>query len=268
MSLFTLVCRSVMQARYILLGATTVLALFQILLIAQAVEIERTQAFGRMAEFVPIFLQRGLGSQAMLLATFKGAVSFGYFHPVIVCVLSLIAVYLATEPAHEVESGLVDLVLARAVPRRRVLTRSLVLAFSAITLIVALMICGTYVGLWWLAPRTSWPPLPLVLLLAVHLVAAAWCCGAIALFLAASSQRWATAFTSAALFVIVGYLIDFLAIGWPPARTIAWLAPFQYFPALLIVGGTANTTRDLTVLLAATTAFAGLAYWRFEKRDL
>lgn len=268
MSLIVLLYRSARQVKYLLIGAMIVFALFQILLVAQAAEIERSQAFGRMAEFVPMFLQRGLGSQAMLLATFRGTVSFGYFHPVVVCILSLIAVYLATEPAHEIESGLVDLVLARAVPRRRVVTRSLVLAFSAIALIVVVMIGGTYIGLWWLAPATSWPPMRLIGLLAVHLVAAAWCCGAIGLFLAASSKRWTTAFTSAALFVIVGYLIDFLAIGWPPARTVAWLAPFQYFPALLIVGGTANTLRDLTVLVAATTVFVTLAYWQFERRDL
>ena len=35
---------------------------------------------------LPEFLQRGLGSKAMLLATFKGTVAFGYFHPV-VCML-------------------------------------------------------------------------------------------------------------------------------------------------------------------------------------
>jgi ABC-type transport system involved in multi-copper enzyme maturation permease subunit len=267
-SFLALVWRSAIQAKYILVGSAVVLSLFQLLLIAQAAEIETSQAFGRMAEFVPVFLQKGLGSQAMLLATFKGTVSFGYFHPVVVCVLALIAVYLATEPAHEVESGLVDLVLARAVPRRRVLTRSVLLSLTSVAVIVALMLCSTSLGLRWLAPQTTWPSMRLLLLLAVHLVAAAWCCGAIGLFLAASSRRWSTAFTSGALLVIVAYLIDFLAIGWPPARALAWFAPFQYFPALTILGGTANTARDLSVLFTATAIFVVLAYWRFEKRDL
>jgi ABC-type transport system involved in multi-copper enzyme maturation permease subunit len=264
----TLAWRSVSQGRYILAGGALVLPLFQLLLIAQAAEIERSQAFGRMAEFVPVFLQKGLGSQAMLLATFAGTVSFGYFHPVVVCIVALIAVYLATEPAHEVESGLVDLVLARAVPRRRVLTRSLLLSMASVAVIVALMICGTALGLRWLAPGATGPSISLILLLAVHLVAVAWCCGAMGLFFAASSRRWSTAFTSGALFVIVGYMIDFLAIGWPPARAVAWFAPFQYFPALLILGGTANSVRDLSVLFSATAILIVLAYWRFERRDL
>ena len=57
------------------------------------------------------------------------------------------AVYIATEPAHEVESGLVDLVLARAVPRRRLLTRSLLLSFGSVAAIATFMLCGTFLGL-------------------------------------------------------------------------------------------------------------------------
>ena len=147
MSLSTLLLRSAAQSKYVLLGGIVVLSLFQFLLIGQAAEIERSQAFGRMAEFVPAFLQKGLGQQALLLATFRGTVSFGYFHPVIVCLLSLIAIYIATEPAHEVESGLVDIVLARSVPRHRVITRSLLLAMLAVVAIAGFMLCGTFIGL-------------------------------------------------------------------------------------------------------------------------
>jgi ABC-type transport system involved in multi-copper enzyme maturation permease subunit len=268
MRLLVLVKRSAVQAKYVLLGAAVVLPLFQFLLIAQAAEIDRSNAFGRMAEFVPVFLQRGIGSQAMLLATFRGTVSFGYFHPVIVCILSLVAMYITTEPAHEIESGLVDLVLARSVPRLRLLTRSLVLGFGSIAAIVVLMMFGTYVGLRWLAPAAAGPSPRLIALLAAHLVGVAWCCGAIGLLFASLGRRWTSVFTCAAIVVVVGYLIDFLALGWPAARTIAWVTPFQYYPALLIIGGTSDPVRDLGVLGVATAAFIALAYWRFNKRDL
>jgi ABC-2 type transport system permease protein len=221
-----------------------------------------------MAEFVPAFLQKGLGQQALLLATFKGTVSFGYFHPVIVCLLSLIAIYIATEPAHEVETGLVDVVLSRSVPRHRLITRSLLLAMAGVAAITAFMLSGTFIGLRWLAPDAASLSPKLIGRLAMNLVAVAWCCGAIGLFLGSISRRWTTAFTTGALIVIVGYLIDFLALGWSPARTLSWFFPFQYFPALLIVGGTAAPWRDLVVLGAATMLFAGLAFWRFERRDL
>ena len=268
MRVMTLVQRSAVQSSHILIGGVVVFCVFQILLIAHAAEIERSQAFGRVAELVPGFLQRGLGAQAMQLATFKGSVSFGYFHPIIVCAVSLIATYLATEPAHEVESGLVDLVLARAVPRRRLITRSLVLSFSTVIALTLVMLLGTYIGLQWIAPAFAWPQPGTLALLAVHLVAVAWCCASIGLLLAASLKRWTTAFTIGAGIVVVGYLVDFLALGWPPARTIAWFFPFNYYPALYILGGTAWTVRDLGVLFSATAIFTALAYWKFERRDL
>ena len=264
----TLVQRSAVQSRHVLFGGMAVFCVFQVLLIAHAAEIERSQAFGRVAELVPGFLKSGLGAQAMALATFKGSVAFGYFHPVIVCAVALIATYIATEPAHEVEAGLVDLVLARSVPRHRVITRSLLLSFGAVLALVVVMVAGTYIGLNWMAGTFAWPAFSLLALLIVHLVAAAWCCAAIGLFVAASSRRWTTAFTIGAGVVVVGYLIDFLAIGWPPARIVAWLFPFNYYPALVIMSGNANTAWDLGILFTATAAFTGLAYWRFETRDL
>lgn len=268
MRLTALIQRSAAQSRHILLGAMAIFFVFQVLLIAHAAEIERSQAFGRVAELMPAFLQRGLGAQAMQLATFKGSVSFGYFHPVIVCAVSLIAVYLATEPAHEVESGLVDVVLARSVPRHRVLTRSLLLAMAVTVGLTVLMLTGTYTGLRWLAPEFSWPPFTLLAVLAWHLIAVAWCCASIGLLAAASAKRWTTAFTIGAAVIIVGYLIDFLAIGWPPARLLAWAFPFNYYPALVIVGGGGRPVFDLAILFTATAVITSLAYWRFQRRDL
>ena len=66
------------QARYAVRVPGS-LAAFQIIIVGQASGLEETRSFGRMAEFVPAFLQRGLGSQWMLLVTFKGTVAFGYF---------------------------------------------------------------------------------------------------------------------------------------------------------------------------------------------
>ena len=115
--MISLLIRSASQGRYVLLGSFLLLCGFQIIIVGQAAEIERSNAFGRMAELLPAFLQRGLGSRAMLLASFKGTVAFGYFHPVVCMLVAVLAMYLAVELAHEVESGLVDLELSRPVPR-------------------------------------------------------------------------------------------------------------------------------------------------------
>jgi len=264
-----LLWRSVSQARYLLLGCFVLLCGFQIVIIGQATEIERTQSFGRMAELLPGFLQRGLGSRAMLLVTFKGTVAFGYFHPVVCLLMAGVAIYLATEPAHEIESGLVDLELARSVPRHRLLTRSLLLMLASLVVAASLMAAGTWLGAALFGSGAFGLPAPGVRArLLLNLIALAWCVGGFALLVATLSRRWMTAFTTVILLTVVAYLIDFLAIGWRPMRLVAWLSPFHYYPALSIVAGDAPTASDLAVLLSASVVFISLAYWQFHRRDL
>ncbi len=77
-----------------------------------------------------------------------------------------------------------------------------------------------------------------------------------------------TAFTTAAQTAVVLYLLDFLAIGWRPAREIVWISPFHDCPALSVMAGEAPFERDLTILSAAAAVCAAGAYWRFARRDL
>ena len=267
--MISLLVRSASQARYVLLGAFTLLFGFQLIIVGQAAEIERTNSFSRMAELLPAFLQRGLGSRAMLLATFKGTVSFGYFHPVVCMLVAVSAMYVLTEPAHEVESGLVDLELARSVPRHRLLTRSLLLAGASIAVAILLMFAGTAAGgRIFDAEGMGLPSVAIRARLLLHLAGVSACFGGFAMLLATLSRRWTTAFTTAVLTAVVLYLIDFLAIGWPPIRTVAWLSPFHYYPALSIIAGDATDWRNVTVLFVTAAVFVAAAYWRFERRDL
>jgi len=267
--MMALLRRSAEQARYLLVASWLLLCAFRLVIIGQAAEIQRTHTFGRLADLVPAFLQRGLGSRVMLLATFKGTVAFGYFHPVVCLVVVLTAMYVVTEPAHEIESGLVDLQLARSIPRHRMLTRSLLLASLAIGGAVLLMGSGTSIGLRLFDTAGMEAPSRSVRVnLLLNLAATAWCFTGYALLLATLSKRWTTAFTTAALTAVVLYLLDFLAIGWRPVREMAWVSPFHYYPALDVVSGDSPLRRNLIVLLGAGALFAAGAYRVFGRRDL
>jgi ABC-type transport system involved in multi-copper enzyme maturation permease subunit len=261
--------RSFAQARYVLLACLFLLFGFQLILVGQASAIEEQNSFSRMAELVPAFLQRGLGNKAMLLATFRGTVAFGYFHPVVVVMVTVLALYLATEPAHEVEAGLVDLELARSVPRHIIVTRSLASAIAAITAATVMMGLGTWAGLRLFAsPEFESLPARVFVTLLLHLAAVAAAFAGLGLAIATGARRWTTAFFTAALAVVVLYLIDFLSIGWPFMRTVAWISPFRYYPALSIIAGDAPAWRNLIILVSTATVLAAVAYWRFERRDL
>lgn len=267
--MMSLLRRSIAQGRYVLLGVLGLLFAFQLIIIAQAAEVERSNAFASVANLMPAFMQRGLGSRAMLLATFRGTVTFGYFHPVVCILVAVLAMYFATEPAHEVEAGLVDLELARAVPRHRLVTRSLLAAIAALAGAIAMMALGTWAGARVFDTQgMAMPTLELRAQLLVNLFAVAACLAGFALMMATFSRRWSTSFTTVGLVAVIAYMVDFIGIGWPPMRTIAWLSPFHYYPALSVVAGDAPTARNIGVLLTAGAAFVMTAYWQFQRRDV
>lgn len=261
--------RSLVQARYVLTAAALLLTGFQIVIVGQASEVQRTQSFGMLAALLPQFLQRGLGNRTMLLASFTGTVSLGYFHPVVCLVVVVIAMYFATEIAHEVESGLVDLELARAVPRHRLVVRSVVLAELFALVAVTLMAIGTSLGaLLFDAGGLGLPDAAMRARLLINVVAVASCFSGYALVVAALSKRWSTAFTTASLTAVLAYLVDFLTLAWRPLQVLDWLSPFHYYPALAIIAGDAPMARNLFVLFASAAVFMAAGAWRFQRRDL
>jgi ABC-type transport system involved in multi-copper enzyme maturation permease subunit len=267
--LTTMMRRSAVQSRYVLLGCLFLLTGLQIVIVGQASALEEAHGFSRMAEFVPAFLQRGLGNKSFLLVTFKGTVALGYFHPVVAMLVAVLAIYFVSEPAHEVESGLVDVTLARSMPRHYVMTRSLLLACAAVGAAIVLMGAGTQLGLRLFgSPEFEAPSAVVSAQLLLHLAGVALCFAGLGLAVAAGARRWSTAFTTAALIAVLTYLLDFLAIGWPLMRPIAWISPFHYYPALSIIAEDAPPWRNLAMLLSAAAAFSALGYWRFSRRDL
>ena len=183
--------------------------------------------------------------------------------------MSVLAIYFVTEPAHEVESGLVDLTLARSVPRHVLLTRSLLMSAGAVTVAILLMAAGTWLGLRLFgSPEFDAPSPAVIARLLLHLAGVAMCFAGFGLAVAAGARRWSTAFTAAALTAVLMYLLDFLSIGWPVLRPIAWLSPFHYYPALSILAEDAPAWRNLIVLMSAAAAFSAFGYWRFCRRDL
>src|SRR5690349_17422804 len=76
-----LVGRSAAQMRYAAAGSLALTFALQLVLVGQAVSIQESQSFASVASLIPTFIGRGLGSDALLLASFKGTVMLGYFHP-------------------------------------------------------------------------------------------------------------------------------------------------------------------------------------------
>ncbi len=265
----TLVMRAAARALALLVAVAAMLAGLQVLVVVIAADQYRSGSFDLLMRIAPSFVQRQLGDSLPLLLSFPGLVTFGYFHPVVILTITMVAALVASEPAGDVERGYVDLLLARSIPRHWLLTRSLLLVLTVPVLLVLVMMATTWAALAAFAPPAApRPAFAALVRLAAHLVALSWWVGALALLFAAYARRRAGALAPAAVLAVSLYLFELLAGAWPPLRVFGAASPFHYFQGSAVLAGSARTPADVAVLVAMAAPLVALAYVQFARRDL
>jgi hypothetical protein len=199
-------------------------------------------------------------------ASFEGALSFGYQHPLTLIAAVALVTVMGTLPAHERETNLMDLILTRPLPRSRYLgAHVLLLLFAAILPPLALLLGGV-MGLAAVnAPQAvTWTRyLPsagamVLLLLAV---------GAYVLLLSTGAKRRGTAVAQAVGITLVFYWLDFMGDYWDLLETARLLSPFHYFdPAAAADSGL--PFGHATVLLGISVVATVGAFLNFNRQEL
>lgn len=268
LTLTALVGRSLARVRGALLGVAGLLSALQVAIVLQAASYDQP-TFETLGRLTPEFIQRWLGDNIVAFASFGGLVAFGYFHPVVLLLVAMVAAFVASEPAADVEGGQVDLLLSRPIARHWLVTRSAVLSLVSPLMLAALMIASTSVAVAAFSPPSARGPSAVTLVtLAAHLVGVAWCFGALSLALAGVARRRAAAFVPAAIAAVALFFVNLLAASWKPARVVDVFSPFHYYRGTEIVAGLSNPAGDLFLLGSAAVILTALSYWRFHTRDL
>ncbi len=264
-----LTARSLSRSLWPLLAVGAVMIALQLVLVLQASAQQQAQSFGRIAEMLPAFLRRSLGDLTLVLVSFPGAVSAGFFHPVIVLLVSFLGIYFGSEPAHDVETGYVDLLLARPLRRHWLITRSLALILISTCAAPALMLATMRLALHLFAPAGApWPAVATVVKMTMNLAAIAACVGTLSLLIASRARRRGTAIAVGGVAAVCCYLVTFLEPTWAPAQMVGWLSPFHFYRPLNILAARVEPWRDLLVLGIVGAVLTAAAYWQFNRRDL
>lgn len=247
-------------------GLVAVLIGFQFALMVSAVSLEEAGDFQRLADAVPAFIREAAGPA---LGSFAGMTVIAYWEPAILLALCFFAVYVASEPAGDVESGIVDLVLARPLPRHWLITRSLLVLIGACVVMVGTLGLSNWTALATMAPDGAvWPERHVVLLMMAHLAALMWCFGGLSLATAAHAERRGAAIGLMALVIVTMYVVHLVEEFTTRFDGVGWFSPFHYFQGTAILRGDAPLARNFTVLLSIGAAGVAAAYARFSRRDL
>jgi hypothetical protein len=261
-----LLYRSFSRARGLLVALTAVLVAFQVLVVVAATYLAERGGFSQFLALLPAFVQQMAGA---VFSSFASMVAFGYFHPVVIITFVGTGIVIASEPAADVESGAVDLVLARPLPRSRLVLRSILMTAATTMLMAGLMVTASRTGLVFLAEPGAGLSTRALLKLATNLVAVAWVMGALSLLLATIARRRGTAAGGAGIIGLALYFLNFLAEVWPRLRPYAPFSPFHYYQPTAIVSGTGGSwAADVMMLVAAAAALSLTAFALFARRDL
>src|SRR5262245_25810254 len=151
----TLIRRTIARAATLFIVIAALLVSFQLTIVAIAATISDGSGFEPFARMVPAMFGNFLGESLM---SFAGMTSLGFFEPLILMMVVQFAIYLGTEPAGDVETGLVDLVLARPLARHQLVTRSLIVMSGAAIFLPAAMAATLWIALRWFGPAgVAWP---------------------------------------------------------------------------------------------------------------
>jgi ABC-2 type transport system permease protein len=266
---WNLILHSLRRVRTLVFVMSVLLAGFQVLLVLVAGSIERSGGFEQLSAIIPDFVRQLMGPSFIGLMSYGGIISIGYFHIAVMGSLVGLIIALATEPASEIETRFIDLILSRPLARSWIITRSVAVLIVCTLVVLAMMMTGTWAGLYLLAPEgAAWPTPALISKLAINLglLMVAW--GGVALMISAASRRRSVAGSLTGLLALSTFLLDYVARAWEPAHTVAWLSPFRYYSPVDIVMGFEVPPYNLWVL--AGVAFAGFvsAYLLFSRRDI
>ena len=180
-----------------------------------------------------------------------------------------ISLTLATIPLMEIETGFIDLVLARPVARHWIVTRSILVVLISTIYLLAMMTIGTWIGLNNFAAKdAAWPSLGLIASLAINLELLLLCWAAIAMAIGCGCRRRGSAGAIAGLLALTAYLTDYVGRAWKPADSVAWLSPFRYYTPFELVMGSDLPSKSLYVLGGITAAAFALAYLLYSRRDI
>lgn len=264
--ILTLLSRQIRQHAVLLGSLSLGLVLFEWAIVWVAAIIDLGPGF---QDLLSAFLPRNV-VDALLgqfgFTTFAGALSFGFQHPLTLTAAIAMVAVMSTLPAAEREAGLLDLILARPLPRHRYLTATLIGVVTSALLPPVALLAGCAVGLTTVdAPQpVSWtdylPPaagLSLVLL----------SIGACGVLLASQSRRRGQAAAVLVGLTLVCYWLDFMGDYWDALETVRLLSPFHYFePALAASSGIPG--RHVLILVSIAVVCTVGAFLNFRRQDL
>ena len=265
--MWALARRHLRHQRWLILVMLCGLAVFEVVLIRVAAELDEGPGLGQMLGMLPGFVQDIVAAYVADIS-FASAVAVGFLDPASIVPCLALVILLASTPAADKETGAIDLYLTRPIARHAYLGSSIACA-ALVSLVMPLsLLLGCIFGL----AVTEGPgeqPWTHYAMSAVALAALLLATSGITLLVACTADRRGVAVVKVVGVLVLTYMLEFLSFFWAPLEVLSWLSPFHYFkPVPGVLEGDLSPAWNSAVLVAVFAVTTALAFRRFERRDV
>lgn len=217
---------------------------------------------------MPPQMQQFFGEELFAQFSIGGAIAFGYTHPFVLVMLSLLAITLPVKHiAGEIENGALELILALPVRRSKI---AFSLWFLSITTLL-IAVCGGVAGsglAMLVYPDTRTVPFKNIILIALNLWLLMLVINSFAFLLSAFVRESGKAAMPAAVVMLVFYFLNFIVKTWTDVQSLAPFTLFNYFQPQKLMIGAAHIGQDFLVLIGLTLLFGLIAMRKIVMRDI
>ena len=228
------------------------------------------EGFAQLLEQLPSAFQAIIRTRPEFIAVsgLAGYLSLGLTHPIFYVLSSaVLAALICRSLAGEYERGTMQIALSRPVSRGAVYLSRVIAALVTVALVAAVTIGGLVTGVAVGSPDGELTARNLVVT-GVTIALLLWAIGGVALWLSAMADTTTQAVGWVTAFVVLSYVIDYLASLWSAIAPFDVLSIHDYYkPAEALVNG-ALPLRDVLVLGGVGLVGGALGRSVFLRRDL
>ena len=256
----------VRHAGFVALSAA-LLGGFQWLICAAVASVVASGALGASSQSLPPLMQALRSEQFLGDLSRRSLLAFGWAHPIAQALGAAVAIVLAAQAvAGESESGTIELTLGQPLARRAYLAAQAVFALAALAFVTLAGLAGTVAGARAFGLEVFGAgALARLGLDYLALLAALY---GLTLAFSAFGREGGRVALAGFLVALLSYLVHVIGTMWAPWEPLVpWTLHAWYAPRDILVRG-AGVARPVATLLAVALAGGGLAWWRFERRDL
>ena len=252
----------------LLIFALLVVGLMQLLIFTLVSQLEIVSILQVFVAQLPAAVRETLGEELLAQTSITGVVAFGYNHPLVLALMSILAIVLpARHIAGEIETGVMESILSLPVKRISIVLSLWLFSALALFLVLSGAWLGTFMGTV-IFREADVLPCVNVFWIGINLWLLMMTINAYTFLISAYSREGGRAALGAGGLTLFLYFLNVIAGIWPAIGFLRPFSIFHYYRPAQTMAGEGGLAENLAVLGGLGVLTSAIAMRRIVTRDI